>query len=67
MGDIKETRPSRHNRADAPTNSQRLWQHTQGLHKPKTDGVPSEMGKQTQVPSLIQKLSPTDIRLQWKS
>lgn len=35
----KETTASRHNSTDALVNSQRLWQHSQGLHRSKTQGV----------------------------
>lgn len=36
----KKTRPSRHNRNGAHMTSQKLWEHAQGLHKSKRDGVP---------------------------
>lgn len=39
MDDIKESRPSRHTRADAPVNSQRLRQRAQGLYRSAPDGV----------------------------
>ena len=40
MDDSKETVSSRHDRPDAHINSQSLWQHAQGLHRSKSDGVP---------------------------
>lgn len=39
MEDIKATRPSRHNSTDTRIHSQRLRQHTQGLHRSKPDGA----------------------------
>jgi hypothetical protein len=35
---------SRHNRTDAPMNSQGLCQHVLGLHRFKSDGVPDLRG-----------------------
>lgn len=37
MDDFKKTEFSRHKRADAHTNSERLLQHAQELHKLKPD------------------------------
>lgn len=46
MDDCKETMSFRHNRTDSFINSQRLWQHTQNLHRFKPEGIPStETGK----------------------
>jgi hypothetical protein len=39
-GVTKGTGPSGHKRTDIPVDSQRLWRHTQGLHRSKPDGVP---------------------------
>jgi hypothetical protein len=39
MDDSKETTSSRHNEAEADINSQSLWQHAQGLHRFKPDGI----------------------------
>lgn len=36
--DIKEGKPSKHNRTNAHINSQRLWQNPQGLDTSKPDG-----------------------------
>jgi len=47
MEDIKEARSYGHSRADVHMNSQRPWQHAQGLHRFMFDGDPSddEMGE----------------------
>lgn len=39
--DSNKTMSSRHNKTDAHMNSQRLWQHAQGLHRFKPEGVPA--------------------------
>lgn len=41
VDDYKETMSFRHNRTDSFINSQRLWQHTQHLHRFKPDGIPA--------------------------
>ena len=55
MEDTKATRPSRYNRADTHMNSQKLWQHEQGLHGSKPDGA-SVLRGEVDI-SLTQKLS----------
>ena len=58
----KEFVPSRHKRTDAHMNSQRLREHTQGLHRSKPDGVLVLIGEQTlapiSVPEAISKCQP---------
>lgn len=38
MEDTKESRPSRHNRADTDMNLQRVQPHAQGLHRSVPNG-----------------------------
>jgi hypothetical protein len=40
MEHTKESRLSRHSRAGAHMNTQRLWQHGESLHGSAPDGVP---------------------------
>lgn len=70
MEDMKETRPSRHNRTDVHVNPQRLWQDAQGLCKCKSkpDGISVlRKGNGHDLQSLTRKLSATDIHLQRKN
>lgn len=43
--DTNETNHSRYNRIDADLKLQRSWYHSQGLPRPKPDGVPGLRGK----------------------
>jgi hypothetical protein len=45
MEDSNEIVSSRYNRSETLKNSQRLWQHIQGLHRFKLDGVPALKGE----------------------
>lgn len=54
MDESKEIMSSRYNRIDAHINSQRLWQHTQGLHRFKAWGFQLK-GKWLQGPSPVMK------------
>ena len=47
MEDTKETRPSKHNRTENNINSERPWQHSQGLHWSAPDGVLMKEEKDT--------------------
>lgn len=58
----------RYNRTDPHMNSQHLWQHAQGLHSSKSDGVPTLRGRvDTSLLALTQKLFPIDSHLQMKN
>jgi hypothetical protein len=61
LEDTKESRPSRHNRAGATVNSQRLRQHGRACLGPRTER------SRHMSPSLAQRLSPTEGHLQMKS
>jgi len=45
MEETKETRPPRHKRTEVHMNPQRLGQHTQGLHRSKSNTVLGLRGK----------------------
>ena len=38
MEDTKEQRPSEHSKTEVHVNSQKLWQHAQGMHSSKPAG-----------------------------
>lgn len=62
--DTKEARPSKHSKTDAQMNSQRLWQHAQGLPGSAPDVVPVIREEvDASPPSLTQQLSLTDNHL----
>lgn len=60
MADSKEMVSSRHNRADAHMDSQRLKLHAHGLHRFKLDGIPALREEDGHgLPPLTQKLVDT--------
>lgn len=64
---MENKKPSKHNRTDSHMNSQRLGQHTQGLHESAPDGVLGLKREENTYPqSLTQKLAPTYNNLQMK-
>lgn len=50
MKDIKEEVSSRRNGTDIHMNSQRLWQHGQGMHRSKIDGLLAWTGEVDALP-----------------
>lgn len=67
MDDTKEIVYSRHNRNGTSMNSQRLWQHVQGLHRFNSDMVLVLRGARGEDLSyLTKKLSLIDNHLQRK-
>ena len=55
---------SRHNRTDTLMNTQRLWQHAQGLHRFKADGDPVLRGESGHaLPFITRKLPSIDNHL----
>ena len=66
MEDMKEQRPSEHSKTEVHVNSQRLWQHAQGLQRSVPEGSLELKEVETSPPSLTQKLSLIDNNLQMK-
>lgn len=60
MDDYKKEEFSRHNRADASMNSQRLCEHAQNLNRLNRDGVSALRGKVGKDPTLVKKLFAID-------